>query len=418
MSIFSHLRQKVALTLHKSERYVKTDMVYLVKEGGWLMIGQFISLALLFLLSVVLANLLSQETYGNYKYVLSLAGLLSALCLSGMNTAVSRAVAQQKNNSLQSAFKTQLKWGVFQFLIVLPIAYYYFINSNHALALSMLIIGSFVPLMNSANTYTGVLTGKKEFKTFTIYNTSVSIITTLSLLVTILLTSNFIWLLFIYFLSATIANLIFYQRTIKIFNIKNEEDDETLSFGKHLSLINLLPTIAYYIDGALIFHYLGAIDLAVYNFAIAMPEQIKGFLKNIMSLTFPKFSQQSIIDIKASIWKKNLYFTLGILIIIILYIVAAPTMYRIFFPKYLQSVYYSQIFVISLLAMSSMVSKTALMSQTAKKSLYKLSVIAAISQIAVTFLLILYYGILGAIISKILMRFFDMTLSAWFIKKL
>lgn len=418
MSVITNLKQRAYLLLRRSEKHTKTDMVYLAKGGGWLVVGQILSLTLLFGLSVVFANLLPKETYGNYKYVMSIAGILGALSLSGMNTAIAKAVAQGLNNSLRRSFIIQLKWGLLQFFVMLPVSYYYFTQGNNALALSALIIGSLVPIMNSANTYAGVLTGRKDFKTMTVFGVASSITTTLLLFLTMLASKNFVLLILIYFLGNSATNLFFYYKTIKKFQLPDSSDANTISFGKHLSLINLLPTVAFYIDGILIFHFLGATNLAIYNFAIAMPEQIKGFLKNIMSLTLPKFSEKSIKDIKSTLWRKKLYFTLGISGIIIIYLITAPYIFKIFFSEYLESIFYSQIFALSLLAMSSMTSRSVLISQTAKEQLYYLNIILGITQIVITFFLIYFYGIWGAVFSKILMRFFEMFLSAWYTKKI
>ena len=42
----------------------------------------------------------------------------------------------------------------------------------------------------------------------------------------------------------------------------------------------------------LAFHYLGAVELAIYSFAIAPPEQIKGVFKFLGTLALPKFSKR------------------------------------------------------------------------------------------------------------------------------
>ena len=80
--------------LRRSQKYTGTDNVYLAKSGFWLTLGQFFSLVVTFLSAVAFANLLDPTTYGNYKYVLSLLGILAVFCLDGMRTAVTQAVAR------------------------------------------------------------------------------------------------------------------------------------------------------------------------------------------------------------------------------------------------------------------------------------------------------------------------------------
>ena len=80
-----------------SEKYIKTDMVYLARSGFWLLFGQGTTLLSVLALSIVFANFLPKETYGTYKYILSLTGIFSIFTLPGMTTALIRATARGPN---------------------------------------------------------------------------------------------------------------------------------------------------------------------------------------------------------------------------------------------------------------------------------------------------------------------------------
>lgn len=66
-----HLKTRIHALLRSSERYFKTDMVYLAKGGSWLFSAQVLSGALSFILAIAFANLVPKEAFGTYKYVLS-----------------------------------------------------------------------------------------------------------------------------------------------------------------------------------------------------------------------------------------------------------------------------------------------------------------------------------------------------------
>ena len=70
--------------LRWSEKWTKTDMIYLARGGFWLTLGQVISSLSAFLLAIAFANLLPKETYGEYKYILSIASILAIPTLTGM----------------------------------------------------------------------------------------------------------------------------------------------------------------------------------------------------------------------------------------------------------------------------------------------------------------------------------------------
>jgi O-antigen/teichoic acid export membrane protein len=86
----------------------------------------------------------------------------------------------------------------------------------------------------------------------------------------------------------------------------------------------------------------------------------------------------------------------------------APFIYKIFFPQYLNSIPYSQIFAISIVFVSSVLPLSALQAKLAKKELYKFNIIRSILQIILIYFLVKYYDLWGAIIARILMDFINL----------
>lgn len=393
-------------------------MVYLTKGGFWLTLSQVISSSSVLILAIAFANFLPKETFGIYKYILSIAAIISVFSLTGMNTAVTQAVARGYEGVLKKSFWIQIKWGLIMFAIGLAGSAYYFIHDNQTLAISFLIIGSFSVVLNSANTYSAFISGKKDFKSLSIYSISSVIFTSSILLLTMLLTKKPVPLILAYFISNTIATLFFYILTIKHFNPNHNYEQETISYGKHLSLINIPGVILSYFDNLLIFHFLGAADLAIYAIAIAPAEQIKGVFKNVINLALPKFSERSSSEIKENINHKVIVSGLILAIIVILYIVAAPLIFKIFFPKYDQSIFYSQIYALSAIAAVSLLPYSAIQSQMAKKQLYYINIFNPIIQIIIFAVFIYYWGIMGAVIGRIISRILNLFLSLIFLKKI
>ena len=69
------------------------DLKYFASGGFWTTLGQGINAILAFALTIAFANMIPKETYGIYRYILSIAGILNIFTLKGMNTAVVQAVA-------------------------------------------------------------------------------------------------------------------------------------------------------------------------------------------------------------------------------------------------------------------------------------------------------------------------------------
>ena len=222
----------------------------------------------------------------------------------------------------------------------------------------------------------------------------------------------------IYFFSQFTFNGLFFCLTAKKISANSEQEQETISYGKHLTAIDILSNITAYLDKILVFHFLGPIDLAVYSFATAPPEQIKGFLKNIEPLALPKLSTKSKEEIKKTILPKSIKFGLIVAVGVVIYIFLAPFFYNIFFPQYTDSIFYSQIFAISLIGVIGTPIHIALQSQMAKKQLYQFNIYASLIQVALMIFLLYFYGLLGLILARVSTRLISVGILSYLIKKI
>jgi O-antigen/teichoic acid export membrane protein len=285
------IKSRFYLLLKKSEKITKTDMLYLTKGGFWLSIGQMITFASLIILSISFANFVPATVYGTYKYVLALAGILSIFTLPGMTTAVARAITRGDGSTIHSALKLRIIWSIPGALIGLSAAAYYFYKDNLTLSIALAIIAITLPFFDTFTLYNAHLTGTRNFKKQSLFHLVSQSVSILSLLITLLLTDNVLWLIAAYFVPLTIVRMVLYRISVPKQN--EGTDNETLTYGKHLSLINVLGVIASNIDTLMLWQFLGPQKVAIYTFALAIPEQIKGPLKGISELAFPKFAIQS-----------------------------------------------------------------------------------------------------------------------------
>ena len=179
----------------------------------------------------------------------------------------------------------------------------------------------------------------------------------------------------------------------------------TIPSGIHLSVMNIVPLIAQQLDKILLFHYLGAAQVAVYSFSVAIPDQLKSVLKGLQTIIIPKFAQTETQKVKESISAKMLPL-IGILMLVSLsYFFAAKYVYLIFFPAYMASVPYSQVYGISIIAFALILPHSLLQAKLATRELYQFNGIRALAQIA--FLVVGAYtmGIWGVVIARVLSDF-------------
>lgn len=395
------LKLKIHNLLRRSERIFKTDMIYLMKGGSWLGFGQIVSALSALIVALLFANLIPKEVYGTYKYVLSISSILAALWLSGVGTVITQGVAQGAEGVLKDSVKTSLRWGLLIVVASIITAAYYFSNDNSVVAICILIAGINLPLCNTYGLFGNYLTGKKDFKRSTLYNTYSQLFITVALVITALATKNVVAMVAAYFIADTVSTIAIYKYVLLKFPPNDIKDNTLVPYSKHLSLIGFFGTVANQMDDILIFHYLGAVDLAIYSFSQAIPEQLKGAFKNLFGLALPKYATLSIEDMRKSIMKKFASITGLTVIIVLVYIVAAPFIFQLLFPKYMASVFYSQIYMISLITIPGIsLFGTYFQLRKATKILYKLNFIGNITTIFFTFILIYKYGLNGAVIEN------------------
>jgi len=335
--------------LRKSEKYFKLDMVYLAQNSFWLFLGQICSFVASFGLSLALANFLPKNIYGEYKYLLSLLGILTIFSLPGINGALVQAIAREKDKTIFPAFRARLQGGVLGSLLALAGGAYYASQGNFFLSSGLLLIALCFPLLTASQVYVSFLVGKKKFKNLSLFNVSKNITTAILLASAAFFFPNALFLAAVYLVTNTIFNVGFFLTTQKKINPRSEIDKSVVSYGRHMSVAGVIGSIASYLDNILIFHYLGAVELAIYAFALAPVNQIKGLFKNIAPLVAPKLAKKSVAEINCSManrLKKLFFLSAGLTAI---YWLAAPFIYHYLFPRYQQAIFYSQLFALSLM---------------------------------------------------------------------
>ena len=102
--------------------------------------------------------------------------------------------------------------------------------------------------------------------------------------------------------------------------------------------------------------------------------------------------------------------------VVILYIIIAPYFYKIFFPQYIASVPYSQMFILSFISLPAAFLGTVFQAKMMKKQLYLIK-IAPFVKIVFLAILIPFYGIWGAIAAIIGAQIFKLGLILFLFRK-
>ncbi len=410
-----NIKSRLVGILRWSERFTKTDMVYLAKGGSWLGLGQAVTSFAAFLLSIAFANLFPREAYGEYRYIFSIVGVVSAFSLTGMDMALSQSIARGFDGTLSRSVRMAFLWSLIASAGLCIVSAYYFSNHNSTLGWALIIAAIATPLLKSFNLYSAFLLGKKDFGRRTRYGMFYDILPAATIALALTYTDNAIVIVATYFISYTLVTSVLYILTKRVYRPEGPIDENVGTYSKHLSVMNIVGTASFQLDKILTFHYLGSVQLALYSFAIGIPQQLRQTQKIIGSLAFPRFATRNHDDLRTALPRKSLILFLGMLAIVVVYIPLAPTIFTLLFPNYLEAVPYSQVFSLVLLFAPGALYQQVLTAQQNKKALYVIQTVGAPIRIGSLFLFIPLFGIWGILLSTFINEIVRMIFVVYFI---
>jgi O-antigen/teichoic acid export membrane protein len=364
--------------------------------------GHIITAFISFFVTVIFGYYLSKEAYGNYKYILSVFALLSAFTLTGLGTALVQSVARGYDSALKQSVKLSFKWSVLAVSGAFIGACYYFFKDNLFLGTSLIIITVSTPFINSFNLYASYLNGKQDYLRLSIYSLVNSVTPLLLASGTLFFTKNVLLILAVYFVSNIFINLFLYFLTVRRCKSTTTEDPELEKYSLKLSALNVINLVTTHIDKVIVYTSLGAVELAVYGFASAFPDQIRFLLKKLNTLMVPKFTESGLKNKQINLRRKTIQLGALLTIITIFYIVLAPYLYSVFFPKYPESVYFSRILSLMILSSVAMIPLSLFIAQKKEIKYAKATIGGSLFQIALLIPSAHLWGLTGVAISRVI----------------
>lgn len=402
------------------EKYFHIDAHYFISGSFWMTAAQSITVFFGIITTALFAHYLSEPEYGIYRYLLSIGILLSSFSLVGVGQAILQAAAKKHFSFYRESIKETLFYSLGITITSIIASVYYVIHENYILTAGCVLIALFQPLINSFQFLPVYLLGARRFKESAIIQSIKAISVSLASIIALYLTSNIIILFAVYLLSNSVFNVTSFLVTKRVRSepTPNKIREEFISYAKHTSVRNLISNVGFRLDSILVFTQLGAIELALYSIANAIPEQIKGTFKNLTALLLPKYAQhENITSIKRSIPRRSIQFLVVLIAITLIYCLFAPTVYQLLFPKYEDSVFYSQLFALIFPSYIYYLPLSAMMSQLDERGLYNFHLWTSVFQIIVTILFIHFFNLIGAVLARAITQYTRMGYCYWLIYK-
>jgi O-antigen/teichoic acid export membrane protein len=226
-------------------------------------------------------------------------------------------------------------------------------------------------------------------------------------------------MLFVIFLFVTGGPMLVWYRFATRQVTNTAVDPALIPHGTHQSWIDILGVVSSRIDSILVFHYLGAFEVATYAFAVLTAEQLKSFTASTFTIAGPKFAKNDLAHTLKSFGRKMLLMSLIGLMMSMAYYMVAPWMYRWFFPNYIGALSYSRVYAFSLIGMlpallgNYLFNIKGLRRETTVVSLVNNAVL--IGSVCIGGYM---YGMWGIIYSRLFSSVFQCATIIWFVRSL
>lgn len=376
-------------------------MVYLAQGGFWLFLGQGLVFIISVLLVWVFANFLPKEVYGEYRFLTATLSLLALTALPGMSTAITQTVAQGNRGTLWPALRARITWGLLGTLTACAMAGYYIFRGNIELAIIFVVIGVALPFYDTLNSYHHYLRGIKDFRLDTSFRIIQRIIVVGAIVCTVLITSNLLIIITIMLIASISSDIFLLYRTTVEHPTNNNIDESGLRYGKQLSFVTAIRIGTQHLDKLLLWYFAGPIQVATYAIAAAPSTELASVFGHVNRLALPKMASQDKVQLRHSLARKMFVFFLALTPIVVLYIIAAPMLFRTFFPQYIDAVVYSQILSTTLLFMPLALLTQYFYAIRHVRAINTMSIVEPLLVVSLYATLIPLWGIYGVIAANI-----------------
>ncbi len=362
-----------------------------------------------FVMMLAFANLVSTQTLGTYQYIISVVSILGSLSLTGIITSLVRAVSKKEYFFLAYAKKFIFLGSIPSAALGTGIGIYYVFQSNYLLGLGIFVSNIFYLGAQYFYRFDAIYIALNEVKTTNLLLKIHAVAPVIVVLPALFIIKEAHILVVLYFCS------IFFSFIIGTRLLKMREKESTLialdtdvdtvrrnyeylKFAFHQSVIAILGTASVHLDKVLIFQFLGAQQTAFYFIAISIPNRFRSIIKQFDSYFFARFAKHQLADVQNKITIRFLSALVLIVPFYIIYIVGAPLFFKLFLPQYIDAMYLSQIYAITLFAGALIIPQSVMKAHASSAELYFNSLFFTISKLLFVLSGIYLNGLEGAII--------------------
>ncbi len=379
---------------------------YLAKNSAYVTVSHGIGVLRGIVTGYIVARLFPRTLYGEYQWILAIVGTLSAIGLPEIYKASARAIARGKDGALTGVAWRQLLFCLIAsaiLLLMIPVLpYFHDKNVSHLLVAAAILF----PLSQvSGMLFSGITLGKGNF----LLALKANIVWSAAM---ILITAGILFLrpspLLMLIATMSVPSLVYLAFALPHLPKQKATGKDAwgiVKYGLELTLLNLPITLSSKLDYFLVSAYFGLNQLAVLSVALLMPEQVKIWAGELLTITFQSQARgEDTTQRRGKLLKIVGVLTMAFAAGILVYILIAPLMFRLLFPNYLDAVYLTQFAAAILITVPSALLTQYLEAQKMILALRWTRWLAAGVYCLTLIIFVPYFGLIGAILSRGLLR--------------
>ena len=383
------------------------------KNTGWMFFGQAVSLLSSFFIGAWLARYLGPGNYGILNYASSFGGIFAFIATLGVDGILSRELVkhpEKRDDLMGTGFVLKLVGAVVAFILTNSAV---FIFESDYLIKFLVLVFSLSFIMQVVSIISTFFQSNVQAKQTTKAQIVATFITSVLKVLAIMMHVGVIWIMLIFVLDSLwngLMLLLIYKKSgllVRKWRFDGRLAKVILKNSWPLMLASAASYIYIKIDQVIVGHLMGTYEVGLYAAAVKVAEAWYFVPAIICSSLFP-----AIINAKKagkSIYQERLkkfYLLMGGLAVVIamaMTLLARPVIIILFGSDYLASVPVLQIYIWSGVGMFlTMAVNQYLMAENMVRTIFLANLVSMISNVALNFILIPFWGLGGAAIASII----------------
>jgi len=362
-----------------------------------------------FLMVLGFANLLPASNLGTYQYIISAVSIIGAFSMTGIAAATIRATSRKDYFFLKIAKKYLLIGSVPAFSISLMVGLYYILQENVVLGIGIFLASCLFLCTQILHRFTAMYVALEDMKKANLL-LKLSAIAPVVVVLPALFITDKAHILALLYCASTLTALVIGTKLLKMSTHENllinsitasievaKKNYRYLIFSFHQSVNTFLDIISVHADKIIVFQLLGAEATAMYFVAISLPNRCQDIIKQFDLYIFSRFAKYDIQVIQAKLPSRFIISILLAIPVYFLYVAMVPWFFSLFFTQYVDIVYLTQIYALSIFAASALVPLGIIRAHADAKIIYTITGIYSITRPGLILLGIHFWGLEGAI---------------------